>query len=255
MMIARTELAFAYNEGAYRDIRQAQEQGTLGDMVKVWVTAGDDRVCPICEGVDSEQVNINAYFSNGIFIPPAHPHCRCGVEYKELALGSLEVSTNLLTNPVDGGIMPIGGENMDVMDITGASGAIPRNDYGRMDEHAARYYEEIRKRTTDVSAIAENTGFSVEDVESIKRHIFFNEYRLDSKRLRRFDPNYDMAVSWQRLADGKNIQEMDLVLLRHELHEFNLMKSGLSYDEAHILASKKFDYQAYTDALDRKAGL
>ena len=142
------------------------------------------------------------------------------------------------------------------MDITGASGAIPRSDYGRMDEHAERYYEEIRKRNTDVATIAENTGFSVEDVEAVKRHIFFNEYQLDSKRLRRFDPNYDMAVSWQRLIDGKNILEMDMVLLKHELYEYNLMKSQcLTYELAHIQASKLFDYQAYTDALDRKAGV
>ena len=31
-------------------------------------------------------------------------------------------------------------------DATGATGAIPRDDLQRMDEHAERYYEEIRKR-------------------------------------------------------------------------------------------------------------
>ena len=142
------------------------------------------------------------------------------------------------------------------MDFTGASGAIPRNDYGRMDEHAALYYEQIRKRTTDITDIAKNTGFSVEDIEVIKQHIFFNEYQLDSKKVRRFDPNFDMAVSWQRLIDGKSIQDIDLVLLRHELYEYNLMREqGLFYDEAHILASKKYNYQEYYDNLDRKAGL
>jgi SPP1 gp7 family putative phage head morphogenesis protein len=84
MMIARTELASAYNHGMYSDIRYAQEQGLLGDVVKVWVTAGDDRVCPICKALDGEKASMNDMFSNGEFIPPAHPHCRCGIEYREI---------------------------------------------------------------------------------------------------------------------------------------------------------------------------
>jgi hypothetical protein len=43
---------------------------------------------------------------------------------------------------------------------TGASGAIPRSDRNRMDQHAELYYEEIRKRVGDVESIAKNTGFS-----------------------------------------------------------------------------------------------
>ena len=42
------------------------------------------------------------------------------------------------------------------MDIFGASGAIPRDDLDRMDSHAERYYEEIRKRKSDIKAIAKN---------------------------------------------------------------------------------------------------
>ena len=54
------------------------------------------------------------------------------------------------------------------MDVTGASGAIPRDDIKRMDAHAELYYEAIRKRNSDVVAIAENTGFSIGDMEKIK---------------------------------------------------------------------------------------
>ena len=39
------------------------------------------------------------------------------------------------------------------MIITGASGAIPRNDRNRMDKHAELYYEEIRKRVNDIEGI------------------------------------------------------------------------------------------------------
>ena len=142
-----------------------------------------------------------------------------------------------------------------LMDITGASGAIPRNDFKRMDEHAARYYEEIRHRKTDVAAIAKNTGISVDVVESIKQHIFYMKYDLGEDEDRRFDPSYDMAVSWQRLIDGNNIHEMDIVMLHHESLEYELMSGGMCYEHAHVVANEQYNYEAYTSDLDREAGL
>ena len=145
---------------------------------------------------------------------------------------------------------------MDYDGITGASGAIPRNDIKRMDNHARMYYEEIRRRTSDIEAISRNTGFSESDIEKIKNHIFFNEYDLGRKSLSKFDPDYDMAVSWQRLIDGKNIEEMDLVMINHELMEYDLMANkGLSYKEAHTLTDKKYNYSKYIKELDQKEGL
>jgi len=141
------------------------------------------------------------------------------------------------------------------VDLTGASGAIPRNDIARMDAHAVLYYDEIRKRTSDVAAIAANTGFSVEDVQKIKNHVFYNEYDLGKKSLSRFTPDYDMAVSWQRLIDGKNIQEMDLILLNHELMEYSLMQTGLSYEEAHRTTEQTYNYTKYLRELDKKGGV
>ena len=55
---------------------------------------------------------------------------------------------------------------------SGATGAIPRTDLNRLDEHANRYYEEVRKRKNDITAIAHNTGIPIEDVQKIKQHIF-----------------------------------------------------------------------------------
>jgi len=140
------------------------------------------------------------------------------------------------------------------MGNTGASGAIPRNDFNRMEEHAERFYEEIRNRTSDIGAIAKNTGFAKEDILNIKQHIFFNEYDLGKKNPVRFDPNYDMAVSWQRLIDG-NVKEMDMILLNHELIELKLMKQGLNYDEAHKMAEAIYNYTKYTKELDEKEGI
>ncbi len=92
-----------------------------------------------------------------------------------------------------------------IINITGAGGAIPRGDWARMDEHATRYYEEIRRRSSDVASIAQNTQFSEDDIYCIKQHVFFNEYDLGEDKPRRFDANYDMAVSWQRLVDGRRL--------------------------------------------------
>ena len=93
-MIARTELAFAYNKGADEGIRQAQAKGYMGEVVKVWSTALDERVCSICGGLDGAVIAMDEDFkfktklsatNPGICrTPPAHPHCRCAVIYKEV---------------------------------------------------------------------------------------------------------------------------------------------------------------------------
>jgi len=141
------------------------------------------------------------------------------------------------------------GDNMN------PSGAISRHDIKRMYAHADRYYEAIRKRKSDVEAISGNTGFTLDEVESIKKHIFIETHELKPGRWKGFDPDYDMAVSWQRLAEGKDIHEMDIVLLHHELTELKLMKQGLSYDEAHALAEIKYNYRKYVEELNAKEGI
>jgi len=65
-----------------------------------------------------------------------------------------------------------------------------------------------------------------------------------------------MAVSWQRLIEGKCIQEMDVVLLDHELMESGLMnEKGMKYKEAHDIVEKTFNYTKYVKDLNRKAGV
>ena len=141
------------------------------------------------------------------------------------------------------------------MNVTGAGGAIPRDDNERMDAHAEMFYEEIRKRKSDVTAIAKNTGFSAEDIDKIKQHVFIDKHDLGTEELSRFTPDYDMAVSWQRLIDGRNIKEMDIVLLNHELVEARLMSEGISYEKAHSDADAVYSYTKYVRELDAKEGI
>jgi hypothetical protein len=131
------------------------------------------------------------------------------------------------------------------VNITGASGAIPVSDVKRRNRHASLFYEEVRKRTTDIERIAKNIGWDESKVAKIKQHVFYDTHDLGYDEPVRFDPDYDMAVSWQRLVDGENIQPEDMLLLEHEYLELTLMQNqGMSYNEAHIKASEQYDYAA-----------
>ena len=93
--IARTELAFAYNQGSYEGTKQAQAAGYMGETVKVWCTADDERVCQTCGGLEGKEIAMDEDFDfrtklegrNATIrrVPPAHPGCRCGVMYKEIS--------------------------------------------------------------------------------------------------------------------------------------------------------------------------
>lgn len=97
------------------------------------------------------------------------------------------------------------------MIISGAiSGAITDPDCPRAIEHAILYYNSIRKRTDDVLKIAANTGFDIVDIDAVKKFIFMEKHNLGKEKPELFTPNFSMAVSWQRLIEGKNIQPHDI---------------------------------------------
>ena len=107
-LIARTEMATAYNRGAHEGTKQAQAAGLLGECVKVWCTADDERVCKtICYPLNNTEWPMDddimydyTYKRSGITSvrrinhgltdsgagkhPPAHPGCRCAVMYVEV---------------------------------------------------------------------------------------------------------------------------------------------------------------------------
>lgn len=134
------------------------------------------------------------------------------------------------------------------------SGAITNPESKPARQHASRYYGLVRSMKTDCRRIAENTGLPLEEIERIKSFVFLEKHDLGDG-IRRFDPSFEMAESWQRLIDGKNIQPHDLTLLRHEIMERQLMLEGMTQDEAHILTSKKYNYRgdakAYYDSLEK----
>ena len=123
----------------------------------------------------------------------------------------------------------------------GLSGALNPNSERAM-QHAERYYAEVRKMSTDCKKIAQNTGWKEDSILQIKDHLFYKKHDLGGPEAEYFDADYDIAVSWQNLIEGR-IEAKDLVLLKHEYLELHIMKSkNLPYAEAHKLAEEKHNY-------------
>jgi hypothetical protein len=75
-MIARTETIKASSEGQHQMWQQARAKGLLDASIRrQWITTVG--ACPICAGLDGETRRLDESFSGGVFIPPAHPGCRC----------------------------------------------------------------------------------------------------------------------------------------------------------------------------------
>lgn len=115
----------------------------------------------------------------------------------------------------------------------------------KAEQHAAQYYEAVRHMKTDTARISQATGIAKDKLDKIKEHVFIKEHDLINGR-RRFDPDYEMAQSWQRLING-NFKEQDIVLLKHEYAELRYMEKGLTQNEAHIKASRKYDFAKYCE--------
>lgn len=67
-----------------------------------------------------------------------------------------------------------------------------------------------------------------------EKHELYDGYRT-------FDPDYDMAQSFQRIIDTGDVQFHDIVLIRHECLESEDMEDGLSYGEAHDKAEELYN--------------
>lgn len=135
---------------------------------------------------------------------------------------------------------------MSATEIYGALNDKNDPDYKRRNKHADMYYETRRhsKKESWVKKVAANTGMSEKIIGKIFDHVFIEEHWIYGE-LKRFDSSYDMAESFRRLHEGKNIQPHDIVLLRHERLESELMnRYGCTQSKAHALASRKYNYSA-----------
>ena len=130
-------------------------------------------------------------------------------------------------------------------------------DGSRRQKHAQIFYNARRnsEKTPFVNRIAKNSGMNKNAVSKIFDHIFIDKHEIYGE-LRNFDPSYDMAESFRRLYEGKNILPHDLILLKHERLELELMQRyGYSQRDAHILASTKYNYTEMLMKYEKERGL
>jgi len=114
-------------------------------------------------------------------------------------------------------------------------------------DSADETYDAIRASTTDVEAIARNTGIKHSNIQKVKNHLFFDEHLLDKyvdygvpAKMNRFDSELAIANAWERLKTGHFTPE-DIQLLKHEMAEaWYMNKYGQGYTKAHDAAHKRF---------------
>lgn len=118
----------------------------------------------------------------------------------------------------------------------------------RAEAHAERYYEELvnRDRASTIAKIAEASGMDAYDAERAFMHLFIEEHDLADGH-RKFDPDYYMAQSIQRLIDTGRPLPHDLVLFRHEALEARYMAEGMGQGQAHDKANEQYNYEEMLD--------
>ena len=235
-------MRLVYTEGTYvsrmAQVEELKREGFDSYTIEV---VHDERACEECEGVNGSTFRFED-MQVGVNFPPLHPYCRCQIapavddwdawQAKQEELGQRRAEKTLER----------------ISDARGAvSGALYSDEEGnhdRMEQHAIRYYDAVRSRdrTEEITKVTNNSGVSRDIVEDAYQHIFYDLHLNYFGEYTRFAPDYDMAVSWQRLSNNDNIQEMDIVMLYHEATEKHLMDNGMPYSEAHRMTEEKFGY-------------
>lgn len=174
--------------------------------------------------------------ADGQSLPPFHGRCRC---------------TLVMVDSYD--LNESGGQG--IINLTGALNDDNDPNMTRRVAHAERYYETLRNSESEsiIKKLSKNGGISLKSAQKVYEHILINKYELD-EGVKRFDASYDMAVSLQRLLEGKNIQAHDLILLRHERLEYELMnRYKKDYRTAHNLTNLKHNYDSALRKWQREA--
>ncbi len=199
------------------------------------LTSGATCKCPGTSGVAAEDCNCRCYVSHRLMTDEEF-YSATGRHFDDKAVDN-SGNSGIINTESEEKAMKSGA-------LYGALNPESDKDFARCEEHATKYYEEIRKRESDIKAISKNTGYSKQEIETVKAHLFINKYDLGEDEPTTFYPSYDIAVSWQNLIEGKHIEEKDIILLKHELYEYNLMQNeGLPYLEAHERTQKLYNYQ------------
>lgn len=169
----------------------------------------------------------------------------------EINVPSAKINKNSLDNAGDTSIIKSGARS-------GAYNNQNDPDSKKRDKSAEQYYEEMRNRdkATEVKAISTNSGLSIQEAEMVFNHVFEDEHLFSDGTKKRFAPDYYMQQSFMRIREGKNIEQHDRTLLYHELEEAKLMTANprMTYEEAHEIVQKKYNYKAELRKYLKKKG-
>ena len=265
-LFARTAVTGAQNAGRVARMEEAESMGI--SVRKKWIASLDNRTRDAHQHLDGETAAPDEPFKSdlGDIMYPGDPtatpanvyNCRCtlGYDYPEYSTGGprrayndpdsresevVEYQTYEQWKNSRGNndrFLHTGGHNSR----SGATRPAP----GWQAAHAVRYYNEVanRKPYVDARKIAPQTPLTEEQIEQIRQHLFIQEHDFGNGEIHRFDPSYEQAEAWQRLADGKGTQT-DVLMLMHEYEELTLIRQlGYNQDEAHRLANKKYNWWA-----------
>lgn len=225
-----TELARVQTEA------QKQSFARNGFEEYEYVACSKTDVCSICKALDGKHFKIEDMMP-GTNAPPMHPRCHCSVAAYE----DSEDYEKWLDFLEQGGTTEEWKRLKKSENQTGGKWYKPYDKTDTKDVAASKAYRKISRRN-DVKTIARNSGFSEQDIKQIKRHIFYNKHQT-YEGYKTLYPDYDMAVAWNRLYKGEQL-ERDILLLHHELLESTLEKKyNLSIAEAHRRAKERYDWE------------
>lgn len=117
---------------------------------------------------------------------------------------------------------------------------------------AKKIYLELGQRDSSFAGkiIAKVGNISDTEGKQVFNHIFRNKHKFGDEISGEiyedyFDPDYDMAQSFLRILNRQKVLERDIILIKHELLESNLMKENpdLTYKEAHKITNQQFNYE------------
>lgn len=185
--------------------------------------------------------------ANGVF--ERHEGCGCIIDYTskkgEKSYSTDKYTWHMIKDPADYEERIQVGQRI----MSGARIIDPNGEYEQ--RWAKSYYEEIRHKSTDCAKIAKRLGMEKSDIEAIKDYLFFTGtwYNEITEKYEPFVPDPAIAQSWQRLAEANEVAPHDILLIQHEQYEMLLKKEQpeITHDEAHALATRKYDYQGEAD--------
>ncbi|GIP59738.1 hypothetical protein J15TS10_35520 [Paenibacillus woosongensis] len=122
------------------------------------------------------------------------------------------------------------------------------------DKAAEAEYELIRRmKMNDIEDVARNTGLSIDEIRTIKKHLFFGKHQIPQPggrefRLERFAADDEIAFAWKTAQKGELSTEQKAwfkQLAEHELAERKFMAAGQKYRTLESWNHEKGTYDGF----------